>query len=93
MRHARNAEEPSEKTPLQDLTAQLTSKVKQQLLGLKKDPRYKFIVHVSAGDNKGQGMLVGARCHWDDDSDENVSVGYKNESIFVLVQAFAVYLY
>ena len=54
-------------------------------MGLKKDGRYKFIVHVSVGENKGQGMLVGARCHWDDDSDENVSVGFKNESIFVLV--------
>ena len=67
------------------MATSLTTSVKEQLMGLKKDARYKFIVHVSCGENKGQGMMVGARCHWDDDADENVSVGYKNESIFVLV--------
>ena len=35
------------------MAAVLTTNVKEQLMGLKKDARYKFIVHVSVGENKG----------------------------------------
>ena len=59
--------------------------MKALLIDLKKDPRYKYIVQVSVGENNGQGMIVGTRTYWDDDADDTVSVGFKNDAIFVLV--------
>ena len=88
--HNRNLDQDAEEeqvkaNPLQQLTAALTANVKQLLIDLKKDSRYKYIVHVKVGENNGQGMIVGTRTYWDDDADDTVSVGYKNDAIFVLV--------
>lgn len=62
-------------------------------MNLKKDPRYRYVVQVSVGENNGQGMKVQSRCVWDEDTDDVAFVSFKNDSIFVVVIAFAVYLY
>ena len=59
----------------------------------RKDSRYKYVVQVSVGENNGQGMKVQSRCVWDEDTDDVAYVSFKNDSIFVVVIAFAVYLY
>ena len=38
-------------------------------------------------------MKVQSRCCWDEDSDDVAYVSYRNDAIFVVVIAFAVYLY
>ena len=45
------------------------------------------------GENNGQGMKVQSRSVWDEDTDDVAYVSFKNEAIFVIVIAFAVYLY
>lgn len=45
------------------------------------------------GENNGQGMKVQSRCAWDEDTDDVAYVSFKNDAIFVVVVAFAVYLY
>jgi len=50
-------------------------------------------VQTTVGENNGQGMKVQSRCAWDEDTDDVAYVSFKNEAIFVVVIAFAVYLY
>ena len=66
---------------------------KEALVNARKDPRYKYIVQTTVGENNGQGMKVQSRCCWDEDSDDVAYVSYRNDAIFVVVIAFAVYLY
>ena len=60
---------------------------------MNKDKRYKYIVQVIIGQNSGQGVRVGSRCFWDEDTDDAAWVSFQNDSLFCLVTAFAVYLY
>ena len=56
-------------------------------------PRYKIMVQVVLGDKKGQGVRMGTRCFWDNDTDNMTSYVYTNESLFCVVAVFACYLY
>ena len=78
---------------LPQLTREIADKTKSDLKALGKDKRYKYLVQVIIGQNSGQGVRVGSRCFWDEDTDDCTYVTYMNESIFCLVVAFAVYLY
>ena len=66
---------------------------KEALIGLKKDERYKYIVQTTVGENNGQGMKVQSRCVWDEDTDDVAYASFRNDSIFVVVICFAVYMY
>ena len=66
---------------------------KEALINMKKDERYKYIVQCTVGENNGQGMKVQSRCVWDEDTDDVAYASFRNDSIFVVVIAFAVYLY
>ncbi len=74
-------------------TRDIADTTKSELKKLNKDARYKFLVQVIIGHNSGQGVRVGSRCFWDEDTDDCTYVTYMNEHIFCLVVAFAVYLY
>ena len=78
---------------LPQLTREIADKTKSDLKALGKDKRYKYLVQVIIGQNSGQGVRVGSRCFWDEDTDDCTYVTYMNESVFCLVVAFAVYLY
>ncbi|KAL4437724.1 hypothetical protein ABPG74_012399 [Tetrahymena malaccensis] len=67
-----------------------TIKYKLKDLGL---PRYKFMVSVIIGQQKGQGVRVGTRQFWDFDTDYVASDYYVNDSLFCLVTVYGVYLY
>ncbi|EAR89953.1 dynein light chain tctex-type 1 protein (macronuclear) [Tetrahymena thermophila SB210] len=67
-----------------------TIKYKLKDLGL---PRYKFMVSVIIGQQKGQGVRVGSRQFWDFDTDYVASDYYVNDSLFCLVTVYGVYLY
>ena len=45
------------------------------------------------GQNIGQGVRVGSRQFWDEDTDDVTWYTYVNENLFCMVSAFAVYLY
>ena len=74
-------------------TKEIADEVKQELKGLNKDKRYKFLVQCILGENIGQGVRVGSRQFWDEDTDDVTWVSYVNDQTFCLVAAFAVYLY
>ena len=59
----------------------------------RKDQRYKYIVQTTVGENNGQGMKVQSRTVFDEDTDDVAYVSFRNDSIFVIVIVFAVYLY
>eukprot|EP00931_Biecheleriopsis_adriatica_P030693 TRINITY_DN1806_c0_g1_i2.p1 TRINITY_DN1806_c0_g1~~TRINITY_DN1806_c0_g1_i2.p1 ORF type:complete len:127 (+),score=26.85 TRINITY_DN1806_c0_g1_i2:77-457(+) len=78
----------------QVLTKQLADDIKdrlKELLG--PSSRYKIIVQVSIGEQKGQGVRMGTRCFWDGDTDSYASETYSNESLFCVATAYGVYLY
>jgi hypothetical protein len=44
-------------------------------------PRYKYVVQVFLGENKGQGARVASRCLWDTETDNYATFSYKNVSL------------
>ena len=71
---------------------ELACGIKNQLKELKL-PRYKYLVQVVIGENKGAGVRCGCRCLWDQQSDKMAQTHYTNDSLFAVVAAFGVYLY
>ncbi|CAM9291382.1 unnamed protein product, partial [Pylaiella littoralis] len=55
-------------------------------------PRYKYVVQVVIGEQRGEGVRMGSRCFWDSETDNVASETYVNDSIFCVATAYAVYL-
>ncbi|KAL4608181.1 tctex1 domain-containing protein 2-like [Arapaima gigas] len=55
--------------------------------------RYKFVVQVVIGEQRGEGVKMAARCFWDADTDSYVQEVYMNESLFCVAAAFGCYYY
>eukprot|EP00760_Papus_ankaliazontas_P003065 PhM_4_TR11402/c0_g1_i1/m.71254 len=78
-------------------TVQTTSKdvadvVREQLRGLDMDG-YKLIVNAVIGEQRGQGLKMGCRCFWDQDTDGYAEETYTNSSLFAVVTVFGIYHY
>ena len=71
----------------------IADETKAELKSLDKDKRYKFLVQCVIGANIGQGVRVGSRQFWDEDTDDVTWVSYVKDDLFCMVSAFAVYLY
>ncbi len=71
-----------------DIADVIKNKLKD--LGL---PRYKYIVQVTIGQQKGQGVRIGGKCFWDFDTDYCATETFQNDFIFCLVNVYGVYLY
>ena len=78
---------------LNNLNKEIANECMHELKALGKDKRYKFSVQCVLGHNIGQGVRVGSRQFWDEDTDDVTWVSYVNDQHFCLVAAFAVYLY
>ncbi|CAH8597146.1 unnamed protein product [Dicrocoelium dendriticum] len=55
--------------------------------------RYRYLVQVIIGEQRGQGVKVGYRCYWDSDTDNYAEASFTNESLFCVASAFGVYSY
>mmetsp|Transcript_80549 Transcript_80549/g.195261 ORF Transcript_80549/g.195261 Transcript_80549/m.195261 type:complete len:128 (+) Transcript_80549:70-453(+) len=75
-----------------EATAEIAHQIREKLKELKL-PRYKFMVQVVMGERKGEGVRMGCRCFWDNDTDNYASETFVNDDIFCVASAFAVYLY
>lgn len=53
--------------------------------------RYKLVVIVHVGENKGQGVQITSRCAWNDNFDDFVTSYFKNSSLFVQATVYALY--
>mmetsp|Transcript_130857 Transcript_130857/g.419658 ORF Transcript_130857/g.419658 Transcript_130857/m.419658 type:complete len:125 (-) Transcript_130857:115-489(-) len=76
----------------QALTKQVADDIKDRLKDLML-PRYKIVVQVAIGEQRGQGVRMGSRCFWDSDTDSYASETYSNETLFCVATAYGVYLY
>ena len=74
------------------LGRQIADRVKYQLKELGKG-RYKYVVQVALGQQKGQGVQAGTRCFWDFETDAVAYEQYLTDNLFCLVTAYGDYLY
>ena len=68
------------------MVEQIKAKVKELNI-----PRYKVVVQVTLGENKGQGVRVASRCLWDHKTDNYATLTYKNERYFACAVVFGAY--
>ncbi|KAM4739465.1 dynein light chain Tctex-type protein 2B isoform 2-T2 [Anableps anableps] len=55
--------------------------------------RYKLIVQVLIGEQRGQGVKMSSRCLWDADTDNYAEDVFMNDSLFCVVTVFGSYYY
>ncbi|CAM0512305.1 unnamed protein product [Fasciola hepatica] len=55
--------------------------------------RYRYLVQVVIGEQRGQGVKVAYRCYWDPDADNYAEATFMNDSLFCVAAAFGVYSY
>ncbi|PHJ21144.1 tctex2-related light chain [Cystoisospora suis] len=79
-----------EESPL--LSKQIASEIRDRLKDLEV-PRYKIIVNVILGEQRGHGVRIGRRCFWDENTDSVASESFINDHLFCVVTAYAIYAY
>ncbi|XP_039620585.1 dynein light chain Tctex-type protein 2B isoform X2 [Polypterus senegalus] len=55
--------------------------------------RYKLVVQVVLGEQRGEGVKVAARCLWDADTDSYMQDVYMNDSLFCVAAVFGCFYY
>ncbi|KAG8136353.1 hypothetical protein E2320_009300 [Naja naja] len=55
--------------------------------------RYKIVVQVVIGEQRGEGVNMAARCFWDADTDNYAQDVFINESLFCVAVAFGCFFY
>eukprot|EP00754_Rhynchopus_humris_P026047 Rhum_TRINITY_DN14987_c1_g2::Rhum_TRINITY_DN14987_c1_g2_i1::g.131674::m.131674 len=55
--------------------------------------RYKLIVNVFICEQKGDGVKMGCRCFWDQDTDSYAQDIYMNKGLFAIATVFGIYHY
>ncbi|KAM6963281.1 dynein light chain Tctex-type protein 2B [Aplochiton taeniatus] len=55
--------------------------------------RYKLVVQVVIGEQRGEGVKMAARCFWDADTDSYAQDVFMNDSLFCVAAAFGSYYY
>ena len=84
------AEYDSEKVA--QMTKELANEIRDTVTA-KKYERYRLVVNLTIGEQKGQGIKMGCRCLWDEDTDNFVKEMYINNSIFAVAIVFGIYKY
>ncbi|XP_074524642.1 dynein light chain Tctex-type protein 2B isoform X2 [Halichoeres trimaculatus] len=55
--------------------------------------RYKLVVQVVIGEQRGQGVKMSSKCLWDADTDNYAEDVFINDSLFCAVAVFGSYYY
>ncbi|XP_041861415.1 dynein light chain Tctex-type protein 2B [Melanotaenia boesemani] len=55
--------------------------------------RYKLVVQVVIGEQRGQGVNMSSRCFWDADTDSYAEDVFMNDSLFCVAAVFGSYYY
>lgn len=74
------------------LTRTIADKIKQKIQELN-HRRYKIVVQVLIGEQKGEGLRIATRCLWDPEADNYASYTFINDSLFCAAVAYGVYYY
>ncbi|XP_017901670.1 PREDICTED: tctex1 domain-containing protein 2 [Capra hircus] len=85
-----SAEYSPEEMP--QLTKHLSENIKDKLKEMGFD-RYKMVVQVVIGEQRGEGVFMAARCFWDADTDNCTHDVFMNDSLFCVVAAFGCFYY
>jgi hypothetical protein len=91
VRKLANLSYDAETTP--KLTKEIADEAKTLLKAQQNLERYKFVVQVVMGEQRGEGVKMACRCFWDSDTDGLASVTYTNDSLFCVATAYGVYYY
>ncbi|KAF6026656.1 TCTEX1D2 [Bugula neritina] len=75
-----------------ELSKQLGDEIKSKLKEVGYD-RYKFVVQVVLGEQKGEGVKMAARCYWDSDTDNYAQDMFMSDSFFCVATAFGSFYY
>jgi hypothetical protein len=73
-------------------TKDISNLVRDRCTELKYE-RYKFVVNVLFGEQRGAGVKMGCRCFWDDDCDNYACDTFMNNSFFCVVTVYGIYCY
>ena len=73
-------------------TKEISETIKTKLKELNWD-RYKYVVQVVIGEQRGEGIKMGTRCFWDAETDNFAKATFTSDSLFAVGVAFGVYLY
>jgi hypothetical protein len=71
----------SNKTYNAELTSQWTRDIADDIKGKLKElnlERYKYVVNVAIGEQRGEGIRIGCRCFWDSDVDSSATETFMN---------------
>ncbi|KAF7667209.1 hypothetical protein LDENG_00072060 [Lucifuga dentata] len=75
-----------------DLSHSLTNSIKDKVKNVGFD-RYKLVVQLVIGEQRGQGVKMSSKCLWDADTDNYAADVFMNDSLFCLVAVFGTYYY
>ncbi|CAL8253050.1 unnamed protein product [Merluccius merluccius] len=70
----------------------LAESIKDKLKGAGFE-RYKLVVQVVIGEQRGEGVKMASKCFWDADTDSYAEDLFMNESLFCVAAAFGCYHY
>ncbi|KAM6921318.1 dynein light chain Tctex-type protein 2B isoform 1-T1 [Xenentodon cancila] len=79
-----------EKVP--ELTRSLADCVKDKVKDAGFD-KYKLVIQVVIGEQRGQGVKMSSKCLWDTDTDSCAEDVFMNDSLFCVVTVFGSYKY
>ncbi|XP_074594738.1 dynein light chain Tctex-type protein 2B-like [Brevipalpus obovatus] len=89
-------EEYSEREYEENMAPEWCKMTTQNILETLKDfgfHKYKYIVSVTIGEQRGGGCKMMSNSYWDSDTDSVASCSYKSNYIFVVATVFAIYHY
>ena len=76
-----------------NMSKEIADAIKGKIKSEMELPRYKLVVQVVIGEQRGQGLRMGCRGVWDVDTDNYAEDTYRSDSLFCHAAAFGVYLY
>ena len=91
VRRLSNQAYDAENTPR--LTKEISDEIKVSLKALQSMERYKVVVQVVMGEQKGEGVKMACRCFWDSDTDGLASETYTTDTLFCVASAYGIYYY
>mmetsp|Transcript_23723 Transcript_23723/g.48527 ORF Transcript_23723/g.48527 Transcript_23723/m.48527 type:complete len:120 (-) Transcript_23723:289-648(-) len=74
------------------VTKKIADEIRTQLKELEL-PRYKYMVQVVIGEQRGEGIRAGCRTLWDQDTDCYANHTFISDQLFCVATAYAMFLY
>lgn len=75
-----------------ELTKKLSALIKDRVKSKGYD-RYKIVVQVVIGEQRGEGVKVASRCFWDCDTDNYTQDVFMNDTLYCVAAVFGVFFY